>query len=122
VTSDELQRLMEALDDLADFCEGNDPATFAQDRDPRSGARGDRRLERCERAVRGLLEQAQSRSRRSGPLTRAARSGGGSFVGGPTGLGTLGNARVARNAYRVATRPLLRELAGALRQQRHSLR
>ena len=76
MTSDELQRLMEALDDLADFCEGNDPATFAQDRDPRSGARGDRRLERCERAVRGLLEQAQSRSRRSGPLTRAARSGG----------------------------------------------
>ena len=35
MTTDELQRLMEALDDLADFCEGNDPATFAQDRDPR---------------------------------------------------------------------------------------
>ena len=35
MTTDELQRLMEALDDLRDFCEGNDPATFAQDRDPR---------------------------------------------------------------------------------------
>jgi mannose-6-phosphate isomerase-like protein (cupin superfamily) len=43
VTTDELQRLMEALDDLRDFCEGNDPATFAQDRDPverRSRCRG----------------------------------------------------------------------------------
>jgi hypothetical protein len=35
VTTDELQRLMEALDDIRDFCEGNDPAIFAQDRDPR---------------------------------------------------------------------------------------
>lgn len=35
MTTDELQRLMEALDDLRDFCEGNDPVIFAQDCDPR---------------------------------------------------------------------------------------
>jgi hypothetical protein len=34
---------------------------------------------------------------------------------------TEGKARVALNAYSGATRPLLRELARALRQQRHSL-
>ena len=92
MSTDELQRLMEALDDLADFCEGNDPAIFAQDRDPRV-VRGDRRLGRWERAVRGLLEQAQSRSRHSGPLTRAARTRGPApFVGN-----LLANAHMQRS-------------------------
>jgi len=76
VTTDELQRLMEALDEPQGFLRGKRPRDLRARPRPPSSARGNRRLGRCERAVRGLLEQAQSRSRHSGPLTRGARTRG----------------------------------------------
>ena len=63
------------------------------------------------RVCSGVTSVGAQRLRSTGPWARST---------GPKT--TEGKAKVARNAYSGATRPLLRGLARALRQQRHSLR
>ena len=71
MTTDELQRLMEALDDLGDFREGNDPATFAQDRDPRVVREAITAWDAVNALSEVFLSKLKAAQRHSGPLTRA---------------------------------------------------